>query len=58
MWARGLGKDNYNEQRGKIGELTLRATANAEVALVEAYKLITIMTSDEASKEWKEAYGE
>lgn len=58
MWARGLGKDDYDEQRGKTRELTVRATANAEVALVEAYKLITMITSDEASKKWAEAYGE
>lgn len=58
MLARRLGKDDYNEQRDKIGELTLRATANAEVALVEAYKLMTMIASDEANKKWIEAYGE
>ena len=58
MWARGLGKDDYNEQRDKVTELTLRATANAEVALIEAYKLMTMIASDEANKKWIEAYGE
>ena len=58
MWARGLGNSDKNEQRDKIGELTLRATANAETALVEAYKLMTMITSDEAGEMWIKAYGE
>lgn len=58
MWAKRLGKDDHNEQRGKISELVLRATANAEIALVEAYKLMTMITSDEAGKTWMKAYGE
>lgn len=58
MWARGLGNSDKKEQRDKIGELTLRATANAEIALVEAYKLMTMITSDEASEMWIKAYGE
>ena len=36
----------------------MKAAANAEIALMEAYKLMTMMTSDEASKKWTEAYGE
>lgn len=58
MWTKGLGKDDYNEQRGKISELVLRATANAEIALVEAYELMAMITSDEAGKTWTKAYGE
>lgn len=57
MWARGLGNSDKNEQRGKIRELTLRATANAEIALVEAYKLMAMITSDEAGEIWTKAYG-
>lgn len=58
MWARGLGNSNKNEQRDRIRELTLRATANAELALVEAYKLMAMITSDEAGEIWTKAYGE
>ena len=58
MWARGLGNSNKNEQRDRIRELTLRATANAEIALAKAYKLMAMITSDEAGEIWTKAYGE
>ena len=58
MWARGLEKPDYNKQRGEIRKLTLRATANTEIALVEAYKLMTMIIREEAGEMWTEAYGE
>lgn len=58
MWGKWFGKDDYDVQRNRISESTMKAAANAEIALMEAYKLMTMMVSDEADKKWIEAYGE
>ena len=57
MWGKWFDKAEYDIQRNRISESTMKASANAEIALMEAYKLIMMMTSAEASKKWSEAYG-
>lgn len=56
-WSRRL-KDSYKEQSEKTGGLILKSAANAEIALAEAYRLMTMIVTGEAEETWMEAYNE
>lgn len=56
-WSRML-RESYKEQSVKTSGLVLKSIANTRVALAEAYRLMTMITTGEAEETWLEAYGE